>query len=295
MSLSIGVGAMNTEEIQIIDTHVHLFPNREVGETVLEGIKKDFGVPYYCTGSPEELAETMEASGISCAVVMNQAAADKEAMSWLVSGNFFVCAYSRKRPQLIPAIGLDKGMRRNPTEEIKHKLRWGVRAVKLHPVAQEFYVNDRAMWPIYQKCEEANLPVIFHCGKMMIEGLPDYAHPELFYDVLKAFPKIRAILAHMGGGYWQEAIELAGAFTENVYFDTAIAISAAPIPDFIRLGDEQAVDMIRRVGAHRVMFGSDFPWIDPKQDIVRIKGLALTDKEKGMILGGNARAFFNII
>ena len=285
---------MSARKVEIVDTHVHLFPSREVGRRVLEGVREEFGTPYYCTGSPEELAETMKRSGISYAVVMNQAAAKKEAMDWLLSGNFFVCAYSRKKPGLIPAIGLDKGMKRDPAMEIDHKLKWGARAVKLHPVAQEFYANDRAMWPIYRKCEQERLPIIFHCGKMMTEGLPDYAHPDLFYEILEAFPKLRVILAHMGGGFWQEAIKLAKGFPDNVYFDTAIAISAAPIPDFLRLSDEQAIEMIREIGVRRVMFGSDFPWINPGADIARIKRLDLNEQEKLMILGDNARAFFNI-
>lgn len=280
--------------MQIVDVHVHLFPKKEVGKRVLERVRETYGVPYYCTGSPEELAETMKKSGISYAVVMNQAAANKEAMNWLISGNFFVCAYSRKHPELIPAIGLDKGMKRNPVEEVNHKLKWGARAVKLHPVAQEFYVNDKAMWPIYQKCEKEDIPIIFHCGKMMIEGLPNYAHPELFYDVIRSFPRIRVILAHMGGGFWEETAKLADAFPRNTYFDTSIAISAAPIPDFLRLNDAEAVGMIRRIGVHRIMFGSDFPWINPELDIERIKRLGLTEKEKMMVLGENARAFFKI-
>lgn len=285
---------MGLEKIQIIDTHVHLFPKKEVGKRILERVKETYGVPYYCTGSPEELAETMKKADISYAVIMNQAAANKDAMNWLIRGNFFVCAYSRKRPELIPAIGLDKGMKRNPVEEIDHKLKWGVRAVKLHPVAQEFYVNDKAMWTIYQKCEKENLSIIFHCGKMMIEGLPEYAHPQLFYDVLRDFPKLRIVCAHMGGGFWEEAIKLANNFPKNVYFDTAIAISAAPIPDFLILTDEQAVGMIRKIGVHRVMFGSDFPWIDPKPDIERIERLKLTESEKRKILSENAKKFFNI-
>lgn len=285
---------MSSERTQIVDTHVHLFPKSEVGKRVLEKVKSAYGIPYYCTGSPEELNETMKKSGISYAVVMNQAAANSEAMNWLVSGNFFVCAYSKKHDELIPAIGLDKGMKRDPVEEINHKLRWGVRAVKLHPVAQEFYVNDEEMSPIYLKCEKEDLPIIFHCGKMMIEGLPNYAHPELFYDVLSSFPGLRVILAHMGGGFWEEAIKLADDFPENIYFDTAIAISAAPIPQFLRLNDKQAVEMIRKIGVHKVMFGSDFPWIDPLPDIERIKGLDLTDKEKSMVLSENAKRFFKI-
>ncbi|MFC2062876.1 amidohydrolase family protein [Chloroflexota bacterium] len=285
---------MSSAEITVIDTHVHLFPSKEVGQRVLDGVKRTFGTSYYCTGSPEELAETMQAAGISHAVILNQAAASKEAMNWLLSGNFFVCAYSKKRPGLIPAIGLDKGMKRSPAAEIEHKLKWGARAVKLHPVAQKFHVNDREMWPIYQKCAETSLPIIFHCGKMMIKRMVNYAHPRLFHDVLKSFPTLMVVLAHMGGGFWEDATRLANAFPENVYLDTAIALSAAPIPDFFRLSDDQAVAMIRQIGPHRIMFGSDFPWINPKPDIARIRGLPLTDEEKRMILGENARAFFNI-
>ena len=285
---------MNREEIQIVDAHVHLFPNREVGRWVVEEMKREYGAPYYCTGSPEELAENMKRAGISHAVVLNQASAKKEALNNLIGGNFFICAHARQHPELIPAIGLDTRMRRNPVAEIEHKLKWGARAVKLHPLAQEFYPNDKAMWPIYQKCEEAKLPIIFHCGHMMVERLPAYAHPDLFHDVLSAFPKLKVVLAHMGGGFWDEAKKLADAFPDNAYFDTAIAISGSPIPRFLWLNDVQAKDMIRHIGAHRVMFGTDFPWVDPKQDIARISRLDLTDKEKRMILSENASTFFGI-
>jgi predicted TIM-barrel fold metal-dependent hydrolase len=285
---------VSSAEITAIDTHVHLFPSKEAGQRVLDGVRMMFGTSYYCTGSPEELAETMKAAGISHAVVLNQAAASKEAMDWLLSGNYFVCAYAQKHPGLIPAIGLDKEMKRSPAAEIEHKLKWGARAVKLHPIAQKFYVNDRVMWPIYQKCAETGLPIIFHCGKMMIKRMVNYAHPCLFHDVLKSFPTLKVVLAHMGGGFWEAAIRIANTFPGNVYLDTAIALSAAPVPDYLRLTDDQAVVMIRKIGPHRIMFGSDFPWVNPKQDIARIMSLALTEAEKKMILGENARSFFSI-
>ncbi|MFH0914427.1 MAG: amidohydrolase family protein [Chloroflexota bacterium] len=284
---------MTPQENIIVDTHAHIFPKKEVGKMVLEGVKRVYDTPYYCTGSPEELAETMKKAGITHAVILNHAAANRGALSHLVEGNFFICAYSRKHPHLIPAIGLDQGMKRDPVEEIEHKLKWGAKAVKLHAVAQQFYVNDKEMWPIYRKCEETGLPVIFHCGKMMVEWLPEYAHPQLFYEVFRAFPRLRAVLAHLGGGYWEETVKLAEDF-QTIYFDTAVALSGAPVRDFARLSDEQAVKMIRKIGVERVMFGSDFPWIDPGLDIARIKGLALTEEEKRLILGENARRLFKL-
>ena len=285
---------MNTTDFKIVDAHAHYFPNRDVGRKVLEGIKKVFGATYFCTGTLPELAETMKRAGISHSVVLNNAAANRKSLNHLIGGNFSLCAQSLKHPEFIPAIGLDNRMRRNPVAEIEHKLKWGARAVKLHPVTQEFYVNDRAMWPIYRKCQAVDLPIIFHSGMMMVEGMPDYAHPELFYDVLRAFPDLRIVMAHMGGGFWEETTRLAAAFPDNLYFDTAITVSAAPVPDYLRLTDEQAVEMIRKIGVHRVMFGSDFPWINPRGDIERIKKLGLTEDEKRMILGDNAIKFFNI-
>ncbi len=281
-------------DMEIVDAHAHLFPNAEVGRRILEGVKKELGAQYYCTGSPGELAEAMRRSGVSYAVALNQAAANEEAIENLVSGNFFVCAHSCKHPELIPAIGLDKHMKRDPVAEIDHKLKWGARAVKLHPEAQKFYANDRAMWPVYAKCEKEGLPVIFHCGICIVEGPVSYAHPALFRDVLCDFPRLRVVLAHMGGGYWDDAVRIAEEFPENVYFDTAIAVSALPIPEKLRLDDGRAVEMIRRVGAHRVMFGSDFPWVNPGPDIERIRSLDLEDGEKAMILGDNAKKLFGI-
>jgi len=52
--------------------------------------------------------------------------------------------------------------------------------------------------------------------------------------------------------------------------------------------DENVVSAFRRIGCHRVAFGSDYPYGNPVRDIQRIKRLPLTDTEKEQILGGNS-------
>ena len=54
------------------------------------------------------------------------------------------------------------------------------------------------------------------------------------------------------------------------------------------------VDIIRTIGAKKVLFGSDYPWGSPKHDLHRIINLNLTYEEKSLILGGNAIEIFNI-
>lgn len=57
-----------------------------------------------------------------------------------------------------------------------------------------------------------------------------------------------------------------------------------------RLGDAEAVALVRRLGVARVCFGSDYPWFDPAADAARVGALpGLTDGERAAILGENAR------
>jgi len=59
--------------------------------------------------------------------------------------------------------------------------------------------------------------------------------------------------------------------------------------------DEEAVDLIKTIGDDKILFGSDYPWIDPAKDIERIKGLKIRNNEKDLILGKNAAKLFNLI
>jgi predicted TIM-barrel fold metal-dependent hydrolase len=52
--------------------------------------------------------------------------------------------------------------------------------------------------------------------------------------------------------------------------------------------------MIRTIGADRILFGSDYPWIDPKGDIERINRLNISDDDKKLILGQNAARLFDL-
>ena len=65
-------------------------------------------------------------------------------------------------------------------------------------------------------------------------------------------------------------------------FDTAIAISHIDTPT--TLDDAEAVDLIRTIGSERIMFGSDYPWINPSGDVQRINSLDLSENDKNAYL-----------
>jgi predicted TIM-barrel fold metal-dependent hydrolase len=95
----------------------------------------------------------------------------------------------------------------------------------------------------------------------------------------------------MGGGSWDQTVEIADKFPQ-VMFDTAIAISYINSPT--TLDDDGAVDLIRTIWSERILFGSDYPWINPKKDIERINDLNISDNDKKLILGENAERLFNL-
>jgi uncharacterized protein len=279
----------------IIDAHVHLFPTKEVGKEVVETIKQQSGCDYYSCGTPEEYLEDMKKAGIDKGVVLSFSPDHQ-----LKNMNFWTVAITRpgkskpaKYPMLIPFVSVSPTMKgKKPLEELEHKLTWGMRGVKIHPIAQKFAPDDVRMKPVYRWLVEHDLPITAHSGKNIIEDeYAGFGEPNRWLSVLEEFPRLKLILAHLGNGFWEQAIDIAQKY-KQVLFDTAVAISQ--IDSDTTLDDNEAVEMIRTIGADRILFGSDYPWINPAGDIERIKGLKISQNEIDGILGGNAAVLFNL-
>lgn len=90
---------------------------------------------------------------------------------------------------------------------------------------------------------------------------------------------VRVIIPHLGGlngGYG--AILRHGLWEEpNVWADTALAST------------REMEDYIRRFGHDRLMFGSDFPFGDPRAELAKIEHLQLSPKEREAVVGGNLK------
>jgi predicted TIM-barrel fold metal-dependent hydrolase len=281
----------------IIDAHVHLFPNQEVGRSVLEPFRQTYGAPYHSLGTPQEYLADMRRAGIDYGVMVSFAPDPQ-----LKNMNFWTVAITRPKrsgpaayPMLIPFISVSPTMKgKTPVQELEHKLSWGMRGVKIHPIAQGFPPDDRRMWPVYEWLVQHDLPILAHSGiNVRPDEHTDLARPRRWLPVLEAFPTLRLILAHMGGGFWDESMQIARQHPQ-VFFDTAIAVCHWKTGERTWLDDAAAVDLIRAIGPQRVLFGSDYPWVDPAGDVARIRALALTERVKQGILGGNAARMLGV-
>ena len=301
----------------IVDAHVHTYPTAAIGEQALQGVGRSG-----CSGTVEELLPIMAESGISYAVMANttptydmkMAALEKLApdiasekrekaendinekmVGRMQRRNLWTCTVGKENPGLVPLIGVD--ILQSPSEmelEIERGAReHGAKGLKLHPVSNRFLPDDRTLWAAYSKATYLGVPILFHSGGSELAGYSevDYARPRNFGPVLQAFPKLTIVLAHLGNAFFDESEELARNH-DNVYFDTSAIISLTETEG--GLSDVDLVRLIHRIGVHRVLFGSDWPWFSPQSGIERIKNLDITEEEKQNILGRNAVKVYNL-
>jgi predicted TIM-barrel fold metal-dependent hydrolase len=145
---------------------------------------------------------------------------------------------------------------------------------------------------LFHECRELGLRGLklhVHPGPEVLDavaelGIPILYHPQRvaqFEEIAKSYPKVDLILAHLGSDQsidWREhvaAIEIANKYP-NIYLDTGATV----LSRFI----EQA---IREVGAEKILFGSDEPEVDCRQELYKIRVLKLPKVQEELILGGN--------
>ena len=79
-------------------------------------------------------------------------------------------------------------------------------ALKIHPVHAGVAANDRMLYPAYEACQAAGVPVVVHCGTSTFPGSSNaFGDPVVLDDVLRDFRSLTLVLAHGGRGWWYDA------------------------------------------------------------------------------------------
>lgn len=262
-----------------IDFHIHAFADAiaERAVTNLEGIASIKG---NTRGGIEETISRLEEWSVDKAVLLPIATKPKQQETI----NTWAVDVMNKYDQII-SFGTVHPDSPNAVSELERIKSLGLKGLKLHPDYQGFIISDEKMYPIYEKCQELGLPVLFHAGYDPLS--PDLIHavPQESSKILDKFPKLTVILAHMGGMKLWDDVEkyIVG---RNVYLDTAY-ISGS-------ISDKQAERIIKNHGANKILLASDLPWHKTTDEIQFINSLDLTDDEKDMIFFKNAQKLLGI-
>jgi aminocarboxymuconate-semialdehyde decarboxylase len=191
----------------------------------------------------------------------------------------------------------------------------GLRGVMMATAVLGKNLDEKAFFPIYAKCEELGWPIFTHpvaplggermskyylsnlLGNPVEIGIAGYSL--ILGGVLDAFPKLEVMLPRAGGNVpWgimrldrtvermpqlAQARRPATVYLKRFYYDCIIE------------SPEIVTDLIRLVGADRVLFGTDYP--SPMRDARPtefISNLALPPPDRDAILGGNAARAFKL-
>jgi predicted TIM-barrel fold metal-dependent hydrolase len=178
-------------------------------------------------------------------------------------------------------------------EELGTFVELGLHGVKLHPSLQAFAPDDERHWPLYERCEELGLTLLFHTGTSGIgAGQPggqgirlDYARPIRLDAVAASFPDLKIIAAHFGYPWHLELMAMALHKT-NIYIDIS-----GWAPRYIPM--EVLRDMKGRL-QDQFLFGSDYPFIDPKRYLDELSGMDLPDAVLQKVLFGNGKRLLGL-
>lgn len=252
----------------IIDGHVHVWPDKIAGRALgapTPGLRR-FG-----DGTVADAARVLASAGIDRGICL--AVADTPER--LEAANRFVG--SLDPGQFIGFGSIHPG--RTAEENLASLRENGLRGVKVHPLFQDFSLDDRRLWDVLDALQ-GEFVAVFHVGPEHRGGENTRATPAMMRAIALNFPRLDIVACHFGGyQVLDEALEYVVGLP--VHLDTSW-------PPGIGTVDRARIrSVIERHGADRIVFATDWPMADPPAEIEAIRSLGLPDEDVEAILGGN--------
>lgn len=245
----------------IIDSHVHLRHGNQE--------RTEY--------APEAIVRVMDEAGVEKSVVFAMCTTTVDANKRALD------AAARFPDRLIGYAYALPSMERVVLDDLKDGVENGLKGIKIHRGECSFaeYVID----PVLDLAAELQVPCLIDFGGRDAD----------LKRMALSFPNTTIIACHIGQ-FRSDRAELLDRFIaiaethENVYLDVSGVILTHKI-----------ADAAKRVGAHRVIWGSDGPSPEPglveyvREDIRKVRSSGgLTDAESQMVLGGNIARLLGI-
>lgn len=149
-----------------------------------------------------------------------------------------------------------------------------VLGLKVNPSQGEHYrITDNVYKRVLEILSDYGAVLLLHCGRWREMSGWHYG-----IEVAKQHPKIKVVLSHMGGTHPDLSFKAIEASKElsNVYLDTSQTRQIVVL--------ERGIE---KLGAERILFGSDMPWGDYLQNLLGIIALDLDESTENKILREN--------
>lgn len=245
---------LNEAGVRVIDAHAHLGPYF------------NFYIP---RPDAATMVSVMDRLGVEKACIASIPACGAD----VPRGNEMTAAAARAYPdRFIGYASVDPHHPERVRPELERAFdALGLPMIKLHPTIVEYPITGPAYEPVWRFASERRTVVLSHTWA----GTSTCA-PKQFGPLAQEYPDVAFILGHSGGtpaGY-VEAIDVAQKHP-NVYLDLCRS-EMSPV---------WLERIVTAVGPDRVLWGTDFPFLDPSYPVGRLACARLSDEVKRQVFG----------
>jgi len=270
----------------ILDVHTHIFPPEIIAqrERYLERdawFGRLYANPRARMATADELLAAMDAAGVDMAVTFGFAWADPGLCRL---ANDYVAEAVRNHPGRLLGLAVLNPVAPRAEAELARAAAAGLSGVgELMPDGQGYALGDAdALAPLMEEARALGWPVLVHASEPVGHEYAGKGRPSLAGAVQLAqrFPDTTLILAHWGGGlpFYELMPEVRRALA-HAYYDTAASLF---------LYDDSVFAVAAALVGPKVLFGTDYPLIEPGRFLARVRRAGLDEGALDGILGGNA-------
>jgi len=203
-------------------------------------------------------------------------------------GNDEVAACVARAPEVLVGVAsVDLSRPMEAVRELRRAVKQlGMKALRMLPWLWNLPPNHRRYYPLYAECVELGIPFCLQVGHTGPLRPSEPGRPIPYLDeVALDFPDLVIVGGHIGYPWTDEMISLATKYP-NVYIDTS-AYKARRYPAALR-------DYMRAHGRSKVLFGSNFPMVAPRDCLADLDDLGLDAEARRLFLGDNAVRVFGL-
>ena len=240
----------------MIDCHTHVFPPK-VGPRLAAAIARDLGLEPAGDGTAANLIDHLDHAGLSQALCFTAALRPDQ----MIPANSWMISLGRSHPRLIP-LGTAHPDHPSFASELVRLEQNGIKGIKIHPdLAGIPLASPR--WNTLWEAAQGRFVVMLHMGPAK-EGGETLSRPRDLAGVLRNFPSLEVIAAHLGGLFlWEETLaHLAGL---DIFMDTSCCPGVVP--------EQTLAEILRRHDPERILFGSDYPLFSPGEEHAALSNL----------------------
>lgn len=239
--------------VRIVDAHAHVGP---------------YSLFFIPDAGSDGMVRVMDRCGVSHAVISSHLAIQLDA----AAGNAATAEVVGRAPARFTGY-LTVNPWQDPAGELEM---WGsdhrFGGIKLHPDLHDYPLTGGRYAPVWEFAQRTGCPVLTHT----YDGSP-YNDLPMVDEVAARYPDVVILAGHAGAtpSGFDAAIEVARR-RPGVVLEVCGSFNSGS--DIAR--------MVREVGADRVVYGSDFPFIDLRMSLGRVIFSGLTEEDRAAMLGG---------